>query len=71
MSIYRYNTMISTHYHSRADVLRMACTQGQVDPVNADTFVKLAGSMTITPEKVDFILPENIIPRLLEATKGR
>jgi hypothetical protein len=69
MSIYRYNTMISTHYHSRADVLRMTCAQGQADSVNADTFVKLMGSMTI--EKVDFILPENVIPKILEAAKIR
>lgn len=67
MSIYRYNTMIATHYYSRADVLRMTCTQGQIEPVNADAFVKLAAAMTI--EKIDFILPDNAIKSFLEAAK--
>jgi flagellar basal body-associated protein FliL len=69
MSIYRYNVMILTHYYSRADVLRMACVQGQLDPVNAETYSKLAACMTI--EKIDFTLPENVINQLLQAAAMR
>jgi hypothetical protein len=69
MSIYRYNTMISSHYYSRADVLRMACTQGQLDPVNADTFAKLAACMTM--EKIDFTLPDSVIDKIVAVAAAR
>jgi hypothetical protein len=67
MSIYRYNTMISTHYYSRADALRMAWTPGQSDPVNPETFAKLVASLAAGP--LDFILPENVIPKILDVLK--
>lgn len=69
MSIYRYNTMIGSHYHSRADVLRMACSEGQRDPVNADTFAKLVASMAM--EKIDFVLPDSVIDKVVTAASTR
>lgn len=65
MAIYRYNTMVASHYHSRADLLRMVCKQGQPVPVDADVFAKLAPHMTI--EKIEFNVPASVIDQLIAA----